>query len=61
MIEQRHRGGACCDDFVFTLGEDTLAAGEAWALFAFESDRADQRAVVKAGAVCGEAWSIDLI
>ena len=60
MIEERHRSGACCDDLVTALGEDALAAREAGALFAFESDRADQRAVVKAGAVCGEALAVEL-
>ena len=61
MIEERHRSGACCDDLVTALGEDALAAREAGALFAFESDRADQRAVVKAGAVCGEALAVELV
>ena len=60
MIEERHRSGACCDDLVTALGEDALAAREAGALFAFESDRADQRAVVQAGAVCGEALAVEL-
>ena len=60
MIEERHGGGACCDDLVAALGEDALAAREAGALLAFEGDRADQRAVVKAGAVCGEALAVEL-
>ena len=60
MIEERHRGGACCDDLVAALGEDALAAREAGALLAFEGDRADQRAVVQAGAVCGEALAVEL-
>lgn len=60
MIEERHGGGACCDDLVAALGEDALAAGEAGALLAFEGDRADQRAVVKAGAICCEALAVEL-
>ena len=60
MIEERYRGGACCDDLVAALGEDALAAREAGALLAFERDRADQRAVVQAGAVCGEALAVEL-
>ena len=60
MIEERYRGGACCDDLVAALGEDALAAGEAGALLAFEGDRADQRAVVQAGALCGEALAVEL-
>ena len=61
MIEERHRSGACCDDLVTALGEDALAAREAGPLLAFEGDRADQRAVVKAGALGLKAWAIDLI
>ena len=60
MIEERHRSGACCDDLVAALGEDALAAGEAGALLAFEGNRADQRAVVQAGALCCEALAVEL-
>ena len=61
MVEKRHGSRACGDDFFGAFGENPLAAGEARALLAFEGDRADQRAVVQAGAFGCEAGAIYLI